>query len=178
MSLPWVRWKTLWDRLSLSLIFTVTLQALCFHSTPPCTAQTPRTDTCSTAFSEPTRTREWGLRPPCGGGLRAQTPVGLARVPGFLRGWPGTPGALRVAGYGGAPSSVRTSAPSHAPLLVCLSGWRSLSHLSHLSHRVLGHPHPRGRGLVASSQLSAFLLSSVYLGEEKGKGHKVSPGHT
>lgn len=167
MSLPRVRWKTLWDRLSLSLIFTVTLQALCFHSTPPCTAQTPRTDTCSTAFSEPTRTREWGLRP--------RTPVGLACVPGFLRGWPGTPGALRVAGYGGAPSSVRTSAPSHAPLLVCLSGWRSLSHLS---HHVLGHPHPRGRGLVASSQLSAFLLSSVYLGEEKGKGHKVSPGHT
>lgn len=167
------------------MIFTVTLQALCFHSTPPCTAQTPRTDTCSTAFSEPTRTREWGLRPPCGGGLRPRTPVGLACapptlvgvacVPGFLRGWPGTPGALRVAGYGGAPSSVRTSAPSHAPLLVCLSGWRSLSHLS---HHVLGHPHPRGRGLVASSQLSAFLLSSVYLGEEKGKGHKVSPGHT
>lgn len=165
MSLPRVRWKTLWDRLSLSLIFTVTLQALCFHSTPPCTAQTPRTDTCSTAFSEPTRTREWGLRPPCGGGPRPRIPAGLA--------W--DPGPLRVGGYGGAPSSVRTSAPSHPPLLVCLSGWRSLSHLS---HRVLGHPHPRGRGLVASSQLSAFLLSSVYLGEEKGKGHKVSPGHT
>lgn len=81
MSLPWVRWKTLWDRLSLSLIFTVTLQALCFHSTPPCTAQTPRTDTCSTAFSEPTRTREWGLRPPCGGGLRPRIPAGLAWDP-------------------------------------------------------------------------------------------------